>query len=170
MPQQQPLSEHQKDQWAGGGFKEADQWAPTPHTGFHLHTRHTDSTVACLTLHNTEHTQLHLLFCTNNYCTELHSKTLPVYINVSQYKSYIHTSLSLETTVYYVYIMEMWVLYIVYNCLLCKCVYCCLCILCIFHILLLVLPWHGRVLYLRISSSIHLCTWCVTKKIWFDQT
>ncbi len=41
---------------------------PTPHTGFHLHTSHTDSdsTVACLALHSIEHMQLHLLFCTNN--------------------------------------------------------------------------------------------------------
>ncbi len=38
-----------------------------------------------------------------------------------------------------------------------KCVYFCLCILYIFHILLLVLPWH-RVVYLRISPSVHVCT------------
>ncbi len=48
-----------------------------------------DGTVACLALHGLEHMQLHLLFCTNNYCTVLHSKTLTVYFPVGQYKSYI---------------------------------------------------------------------------------
>ncbi len=42
---------------------------------------------------------------------------LTVYITV--FKSYTYIYGSLETTVYYVYIMEMCVLYIVYNCLLC---------------------------------------------------
>ncbi len=80
---------------------------PNPHTEFHLHTSHTDSdsTVACLAWHRLEHTQLHLLFCTNNYCTELRSKTLTVYITVSQYKSYTYIYKSLENTGYYVYIM-----------------------------------------------------------------
>ncbi len=63
---------------------------------------------------------------------------------------------------------EMCVLYIgvklsIVYCILCKCVYCvkcvycCFCILYIFHILLFVMPWH-RVLYLRISPSVYLCT------------
>ncbi len=114
---------------------------PNPHIGFNLHTRHTDydSTVACLALHNLEHMQLYLLFCSNNYCIELHSKTLTVYITVSQYKSY--TSISLWRIQFtmcilwkYVYCAQLSIIY----CILCTCVYCvkcvscCLCILYIF--------------------------------------
>ncbi len=92
----------------------ANYTQPTPHTGFHLHTSHTDSdsTVACLAMHSIEHIQLHLLFCTNNTVN-----TNSMHHCKSCIKA-IHTSISLENTVYYVYIMEMCVLYIVYNCLL----------------------------------------------------
>ncbi len=64
-----------------------------------------------------------------------------------------------------VYCVQLSIVYcILCKCVYCvKCVYCCLCILYIFHILLLVLPWH-RVLYLRISPSVHLCIRCVTIK------
>ncbi len=135
---------------------------PNPHIGFNLHTRHTDydSTVACLALHSLEHMQLHLLFCSNHYCIELHSKTLTVYITVSQYKSY--TSISLWRIQFTMCILWKYV-----YCILCTIVYYLLYIvhMCIllsmyivhFHILLLVLPWH-RVLYLRISPSVHFCT------------
>ncbi len=86
--------------------------------------------------------------------------TPPPYIH-----TYIHTYIykSLENTVHYVYIMEMCVLHIVYNCLLYivqMCILCKVCILYIFHILYC----HGTVLYLSISPSVHLCTWCVTIK------
>ncbi len=57
-------------------------------------------------------------------------------------------------------------------CILCTIVYCLLyivqmCILCkvrFSYLVLLVLPWH-RVLYLRISPSVHLCD---NTEIWFD--
>ncbi len=131
-----------------GGFQKADQWLhqtaelqiandtqpSTPHTGFNLHTRHSDSTVACLALHSLEHMQLHLLFCSNSYCIELHSKTLTVYITVSQYIKSIHTSISL---------LRIWItMCIFWKCvysivctifLLCKYLYCVYC-LCTFFI------------------------------------
>ncbi len=130
-----------------GGFQEADQWLhqtaevqiandtqpPTPHIGFNLHTRHIDydSTVACLALHSLEHMQLHLLFCSNHYCIELHSKTLTVYITVSQYIRSIHTSISLLRIRITMCIFWKCVYSIVCTIfLLCKylyCVYCCLC-------------------------------------------
>ncbi len=57
------------------------------------------------------------------------------------------------TIVYYL-------LYIVQMCILCKVcillfVYCKFFILCCLYC-------HGTVLYLRISPSVHMCTWCVT--------
>jgi len=112
-----------------------------PHIGFNLHTRHTD-------------------YDSTVACLALHSLEHMQQFTMCILWKYVYCILC--TIVYYL-------LYIVHMCILCK-----VCILLSmyivhFHILLLVLPWH-RVLYLRISPSVHFCTWCVTMKRfdWFD--
>ncbi len=73
VPQHQDPNQQNARQLILAGYQTAElqianyTHPPTPHTGFHLHTTHTDSdsTVACLALHSIEHMQLHLLFCTN---------------------------------------------------------------------------------------------------------
>ncbi len=114
-------------------------------------------------MHSIEHIQLHLIFCTNNTVN-----TNSMHHCKSGIKA-MHTSISLENTVYYVYIMEMCVLYIVYNCLLCKCVQCVKCVYCCLYIvncsyLVAFTAMAQRVLYQRIWPSVHLCAWCVTIK------
>ncbi len=137
-----------------------DTHPPTPNTGFHLHTSHSDSDSTALL----NHMQLHLLFCTNKL---LHWTSQYNANSIHHFKSYlkaIYTAIRLLRIQFTMCILWKCVYCMFCKCVYCvKCVYCCLCILSMIHILLLVLPWH-RVLYLRISPSVHLCAWCVTIK------